>query len=244
MEENKNSFKNGKNNIDDCLQNFQKYILSNINDIPKIKNNLINLSKEGKTESELMRAFSYKIYLNVLPSNKDSNLKKWIEETLVQRNLYKEKQKNLIKDDKKEINDIINIDIENTFKDKEIFNESSIKEIENNILLLFSENNHPISYKKGMDVILNNLIFSLYPYYIKSDIKEYNNELFEKWINDPIKNIKDIYFFFHDENEFQCDIYCLTIFMKKMKKIIIIYLKDVKILLINLKYKIISYIII
>ena len=216
MEENKNSFKNGKNNIDDCLQKFQKYILSNINDIPKIKNNLLNLSKEGKTESELMRVFSYKIYLNVLPSNKDSNLKKWIEETLVQRNLYKEKQRNLIKDDKKEINDIINIDIENTFKDKEIFNESSIKEIENNILLLLSEDNHPISYKKGMDVILNNLIFSLYPYYIKSDIKEYNNELFEKWINDPIKNIKDIYFFFHDENEFQCDIYCLMINLMKL----------------------------
>ena len=90
MEENKNLFKNIKNNIDDCLQKFQKYILSNINDIPKIKNNLINLSKEGKTESELMRVFSYKIYLNVLPSNKDSNLKKWIEETLVQRNIYKE----------------------------------------------------------------------------------------------------------------------------------------------------------
>ena len=40
MEENKNSFKNGKNNIDDCLQKFQKYILSNINDIPKIKNGI------------------------------------------------------------------------------------------------------------------------------------------------------------------------------------------------------------
>ena len=221
-----------KNNVEQCLNKFQNYILNNINDMPKLKNTLLDLSLKGKAESELLSSFSLKIYLNTLSTNKESTLKTWLEETLSQRNAYKEKLKKFLEInqfkgdplgggengetggwnnffDKKGIKDLINLDIERTFQDRDLFREASIKEIEYNVLFLFAENNLPTSYKQGMSDILAMLIFILYPYYIKSENNNYNEETFEKWVNDPMNNIKDIYSFFNDEDEFQSDLYYL-----------------------------------
>ena len=236
MEENNSSSKElpkyDKKDFEQCISKFQNYILNNINDIQKIKNTLLTLSKERKTESELMSSFSLKIYLNTLSTSKDTSLKTWLEETLSQRNSYKEKLKNLLQInqfkgdplgggdngegggwnnffDKSEIKKLINLDVERTFQERDLFCEASIKEIEYNVLFLFAENNQPINYKQGMSDILAMLIFILYPYYIKSENKEYNNEIFEKWVNEPSNYIKDIYYFFHDEDEFQSDLYYL-----------------------------------
>ena len=216
MEENNSPKENiiiEKNNIDECQKKFDNHILDNINDFEKIKNNLIKLSLEGKTESELVRSFSYKIYLNTLSSNKDTTLKKWLQETLSQRNSYKEKIKrnnNMeSSEDKGEKNE--NEENETRFQDINIFKEPTIKEIENNILFLFQNKNS----KKILDM----LIIALYPFYIKSDNnKNYNEELFEEWANEPKNNIKDIYNFFHDENEFESDLYYL---MDNIMKLII-----------------------
>ena len=191
-----------KNNIDECLKKFENHILDNINDFDKIKNNLTNLSLEGKIDSELVRSFSYKIFLNTLSSNKDTTLKKWLQETLSQRNSYKEnlkRNKNMeSSEDKEEINENEN---EAKFQDINIFKEPTIKKIEKNILVLFQN--------KDCKNILDMLIFSLYPFYIKSDNKNYNEELFEEWANEPKDNVKDIYNFFHDEDEFESDLYHL-----------------------------------
>ena len=221
-----------KNDIEQCIEKFQAHIINNINDITKLKNNLLNLSFEGKIESELMSSFSLKIYLKSLSTDKDITLKSWLEDTLSQRNAYKEKLKNLVQInkfkgdplgggenveeggwnnffEKKEIKELINTDIAQTFQDKNLFKEPSIKEIEYNVLFLFAENNQPISYKEGMSNILAMLIYILYPYYTKNENKNYNNEIFDKWVGDPINNIKDIYYFFHDEDELQSDLYYL-----------------------------------
>ena len=220
-----------KNDVEQCCLKFQTHILNNINDIPKIKQNLLNLSLKGNAESELMRPFSLKILLNTLSSNKETQLKTWLEETLSRRNEYKEKVKNLIQInkfkgdplgggenaeggwnnffDKTEIKQLINLDVDRTFQDRDLFCEASIKEIEYNILFLFEEDNQPIGYKQGMSDILAMLIFTLYPYYTKSNNKQYDNELFEKWINDPMNNINDIYCFFNDEDEFESDLFYL-----------------------------------
>jgi len=213
MEENNSQKENiviEKSNIDECQKKFENHILDNINDFEKIKNNLINLSLEGKTESELVRSFSYKIYLNTLSSNKDTTLKKWLQETLSQRNSYKEniKRNNNIEssEDKREINE--NEENEPRFQDINIFKEPIIKEIENNILFLFQN--------KNSKNILDMLIIALYPFYIKSDNKNYNEELFEEWANKPKNNIKDIYNFFHDEDEFESDLYYLMDHIMKL----------------------------
>ena len=153
MEENNTSSKElpkyDKKDIEQCILKFQNHILNNINDIEKIKNTLLNLSKERKTESELMSSFSLKIYLNTLSTKKDATLKTWLEETLSQRNSYKEKLKNLLQInqfkgdplgggengegggwnnffDKTEIKNLINLDVERTFQERDLFCESSI----------------------------------------------------------------------------------------------------------------------
>ena len=222
-----------KKEIEKCFHKFQSNILNNINDMTTLKNNLLNLSFEGKTELELMSSFSLKIYLKSLSTEKNATLKSWLEETLSQRNSYKEKLKNIIQInnfkgdpldggengeggwnnffDKKEIKQLINLDIDKTFQEQNLFKELSIKEIEYNVLFLFTENNQTISYKEGMNNILAMLIYILYPYYIKNENenKNYSSEIFDKWVSDPINNIKDIYYFFHDEDELQSDLYYL-----------------------------------
>ena len=241
MEENDNTKKYiyEKKNIEKCIEKFKTHILNNINDINKIKDNLLNLSLDKKTESEFIGAFSLKLYLNILSSNKNTKLKELLEETLSKRNLYKEKLNNLTeinknnehpldnkeieeKDGPKNFYDIteaknlINLDIEKAFQDIDLFSDPSIKEIEYNVLFLFAENNQPIYYKKGMSDILAMIILILYPYYTKSENKNYNNEEFDKWAADPNNYAKDIYNYFHDEDEFQSDLYYLMTNLMKL----------------------------
>ena len=215
-----------KLNFEKCTFNFRRHILNQINNIQEIKNKLLSFSLDGKTGSELMRSFSWKIYLNTLSSNENTTLRTWFEETLNMRNEFKKKVKELMNVkkyrgdplggfdgqwgdffDKADVKHLIKIDVDRTFQDRDLFCENSIKEIENNILYLFSKINQPTSYKQGMNDILAMLIFSLYPYYRKSNINEYNEELFDKWVENPMSNIDDIYNYFHDEKYFQSDLF-------------------------------------
>ena len=221
-----------KNNIEDCLYRFKHHILNYIDNIPEIKKNLLYLSIDGKIGNEFMRSFSWKLFLKTLSSDENTTLKTWLEETFNQRKNFKKKVKELLTIrkfkgdplggkpvgegvgwgdyfDKADIKHLIKLDVDRTLQDKDLFCESSIKEIENNILYLFSKGNQSISYKQGMSDILAMLIYSLYPYYTKSNIKKYTPELFDQWVNDPVNNANDIYCFFHDENEFQSDLYYL-----------------------------------
>ena len=245
MEKNKNNLTKlptyDKNNLEKTLYNFQRHILNFIGNIPEIKKKLLFFSLDGKTGSELMRSFSWKLYLKILSSDKNSTLKTWLEETLSQRKAFKKKVKDILTIskfkgdplgglpiggksssgwgdffDKADIKHLIKIDVERTFQDRDLFCEPSIKEIENNILYLFAKGNQPTSYKQGMNDILAMLIYSMYPYYVKSDIKNYTPELFDKWVKDPINNLKDIYNFFHDETEFQSDLYYLMVNLMKL----------------------------
>ena len=238
MENDKNSLNKfptyDKNDLEKTLFNFRRHILNYINNIPEIKKNLLFLSLDGKTGTELMRSFSWKIYLKTLSSNKDTTLKTWLEETLSQRNAFKKKVKEILTIskfkgdplggmqlsgqsssgwgdffDNGEIKHLIKIDVDRTFQDRDLFCNYYIKDMENNILYLFARGNQPTLYKQGMNDILAMLIYSLYPYYTKSNIKNYNSELFEKWVKDPMNNINDIYCFFHDETQFPSDLYYL-----------------------------------
>ena len=229
-----------KNNLEKSLFNFQRHIINYIDNIPEIKKSLLFFAIDGKTGNELMRSFSWKIFLKTLSSDQNTTLKTWLEETLSQRKAYKKIVKDLLTIskfkgdplggmssgpktesgwgdffDKADIKHLIKIDVDRTFQDRDLFCENSIKEIENNILYLFAKKNQPTCYKQGMNDILAMLIYSLYPYYMKSEIKKYNSELFEKWVKDPKNNIKDIYLFFHDEKEFQSDLYYLLINIMK-----------------------------
>ena len=219
-----------KTNFEDTQFKFQRHIINNLNDIPQIKKNILKMAKEGDITNEQMRPFAWKIFLNSLKCEQGSTLKSWLEETLSKRKLYKKKLKDYLSVskfkgdplgtsgkggawdnffDENDIKHLIQIDVDRTFQERDLFCEYSIKEIEKNILYIFSKENSPTSYKQGMNDILAMIIFTLYPFYTKSNNKKYNNELFEQWINNPTNYINDIYCFFNDETEFESDIYYL-----------------------------------
>ena len=214
-----------------CTFSFRRHIINYINSIPNIKNNLLFFSLEGKTGIELIRSFSWKIYLKTLSSDSNTTLRTWFEETVKLREDFKKLVKELRSVtkckgdplggyqggkwndffDNADIKHLIKIDVDRTFQERELFCENYIKDLENNILYLFSKYNEPTSYKQGMNDILAMLIYALYPYYRKSNINEYTSELFDKWIEKPIIYTDDIYNFFHDERYFQTDLYYLFI---------------------------------
>ena len=224
----------GKQDIEQCMNNFRYLILNNIDDVMKIKAKLISSGKMSHTEIENIRAFSWKVFLNTITIDEKSSLKSWIEETISKRktvkNLIKKNTLNQFKGDplggvgsegnkddegwdgffnQSEIIRVIKFDVERTMPYEKLFQEPYIREIESTILKLFAKSYKNISYKQGMNEILSVLIYVMYPYYVKSSINKYTNEIIDKWVKDPIDNYKEIYEFFHDEKELETDVYCL-----------------------------------
>ena len=224
----------GKLDINSCMSNFRLLILNNLDDLKKIKGNLISSGKMSHIEKEYIRAFSWKIFLGTISIKENSSLKTWIEETISKRKSIKNSIKKntlnkfkgdplggLIGDGNKDAEDwdnffnqseiikLIKFDVERTMPFEKLFQEPYIQEMENTILKLFTKNHKDVSYKQGMNEILSVLIYAMYPYYVKSPKTKYTNEVIEKWVKDPMENYKEIYYFFHDENELENDVYYL-----------------------------------
>ena len=224
----------GKLDINSCMNSFRLLILNNLNDIQKLKANLINSGKMSHTEKEYIRAFSWKIFLNTISIKENSSLRTWIEQTISKRksikNSIKKNTLNKFKGDplgglvgygdkdsegwnsffnQSEIIKIINFDVERTMPNEKLFQEPYIQEMENTILKIFSKNHKDVSYRQGMNEILSVLIYAMYPYYFKSPITKYTNEIIEKWVKEPLEYYKELYYFFHDENELENDVYYL-----------------------------------
>ena len=232
----------GKFNLEECLQNFRVTVLNNINDIQRIKTSLITSGKLSTIEKTFVRPISWKIFLNALTTNEKASLKVWLDETINQRKTVKKMIKNntisKLKVDplggnKKSENEenstgwedfinqsetvkLIKTDIDKSVSEEKLLSEPFIKNMETTILTNFVKKNKKIEYRQGMNEVLALIIYAFYPYYVKSQNSKYTNDLINKWVKNPADNAKDIYCFFHDENEFEADIY--TIFENLMIK--------------------------
>ena len=215
-----------KNNIEKCQLKFKTNILENLNNVPLLKKNLISLSLNCNLQNELIRPISWKIFLKTLSCDENTTLRTWINETYEKREAFKMKVKK-IKEENAEIDStskiktnsysnfdqysslihLIKIDVERTYPDSKLFQNEYIRELEEVLLNIFAVENKPVTYKQGMNEILAMLILCFYPFYITSPIKIYTQEKFELWISNPTKYLNQIYSFFHDENEFICDLY-------------------------------------
>ena len=226
----------GKLEFEDCIQNFRILVLNNLNDIPRLKADLITSGKLSQSEKTFIRAFAWKIYLNILPTNEKASLKLWIDETMNQRkNVRKMIRSNTINKlkgdplgggssntEEKEANSgwddfitqsetvkLIKSDIDKSMPNEKLFKEPYIRTLQTTILTNFVKNHKKIQYRQGMNEILALIIYALYPYYVKSPNAKYTPELIDKWIQNPVDNCKDIYCFFHDESEFEGDVYSM-----------------------------------
>ena len=160
----------------------------------------------------------------------------------------KEDNKHNIENDE-EIKNIINLDLSRTFQEISLFKDQKIITILFNILYIYNmEHSNTNPYKQGMNEILSILFFSIYPCYFpcktnlskndiinkidtynkksKSDINKKSTNLKKKInISESDKKIVDIlFYFFHDENYLEIDLYYL--FTELMEKGFNIFYKD------------------
>jgi len=224
----------GKLDLEECIKNFRILVLNNLNDIPRLKTDLITSGKLSHCDKTFIRAFCWKVFLNVLTLNEKASLKLWIDETMNQRkNVKKMIRNNTINklkgdplrgiaskekenaggwDDfltQSETMKLIKYDVERTMPNEKLFQEIFIKEMETTILTNFAKIHKKIAYRQGMNEILALIIYAMFPYYTKSPNAKYTPELIDKWTKNPTDNAKEIYCFFHDESEFESDIYSL-----------------------------------
>jgi TBC1 domain family protein 5 len=111
---------------------------------------------------------------------------------------------------------LINLDISRTYQDKELFQNTTIKELLTNILFIWAKENPDPSYRQGMNEILAILLFAIYPFYFTFDKK---SSISASSINSMKKDenfAKELYCFLYDEDEMQADLYCL--FENMMKR--------------------------
>ncbi len=96
-----------------------------------------------------------------------------------------------------------------TYQDKDLFQNTQIKEMMVNILFIWSKENRDISYKQGMNEILAVILFGLYPFYFKNNPKISQENVLNYLKTDRVKFSKEIYLFFHDEEDLAADLFSL-----------------------------------
>ena len=221
-----------KGNLEELSRIFNQNILSNSN----IVESLNSIAKDGDLPKEL-RPTAWKIYLGILPNNSDMNewvektnnqrikyrkklkkyfaVKKYKGDPLggnTSNRKNKERDYNTLHEEN-ELRRIINLDIVRTYQNINLFSQDNIKKLLLNILFIWSRENEEVSYRQGMNELLAILILCFYPYYFffedkkkisKEDIIKYLNINDEKEKN---KYITQIYNYFHDEEEIECDLF-------------------------------------
>ena len=214
-----------KHDVNKCQAKFKTYFLDNMNNLPSLKQTITSLALNAELQQELIRPHSWKIFLKTLSFGDNISLKTWLNETLQNRESFKQKltkakiefdQTEANKDSKfsnfeetSSIKHLIEIDVERTYGDIKLFQDEYIRRMEEDILYVFAQENKPTSYKQGMNENLAIFIHSLYPFYVTSPEKNYMPEKFDLWCSDPEKYLNQIYCFFHDEDEFASDLFYL-----------------------------------
>ena len=214
---------------------FKEKILSNSSRVEDLKKYAI----EGQLKKEYLRPIAWKIFLGVLPNIPNTtSLKEWVEIISNQREEYKNKFKkyckikkivgdplgeskkkkkseNSVEDTK--IKNLINIDLDRTYQEIDLFLQNKTRNILANVLYIWAKENPEVSYRQGMHELLANILIVFYPFYFTHNTKpKYKKEDILDFLKDVNLYQNDIYLFFHDEEEIQADLfYTFESLMKK-----------------------------
>ena len=212
-----------KNDIKKLIQIFKEKILLNSYRVEDIKKYAI----EAQLTKEYLRPIAWKILLGVLPSTK--SLREWVEIISNQRGEFKNKFKKYCKikkiigdplgGSKKQkksensiedigLKDLINKDLDRTYRDIDLFLQNKVRNILANVLYIWAKENPEVSYGQGMNELLAVIFIVFYPFYFEYNRKpKYKKENILEYLNDINLYKDDIYIFFHDKDEIQADLY-------------------------------------
>ena len=215
--------KYGKHKIENCRQKFKSFFIDNMQNLSQLKQIIVSLAINANLQNELIRPTSWKIFLNTLSSNNNTTIKTWLEETFDKRKEFKEKlnkykpemeaakkgdtEKFSNFEENSSIMHLIEIDVERTYGDIKLFQDKYIRKLEEEILYVFAKENHPVSYKQGMNEILAIFIHSFFSFYFPNSKKINNKSELDLWSKEPEKYVNEIYDYLHDEDELQSDLY-------------------------------------
>ena len=119
--------------------------------------------------------------------------------------------------EEKETKKLINLDLDRTFQELALFHNKEIKNKLSRILFIWDNENHDLGYQQGMNDILSIIFLCLYPYYFPNEKKISIESIIKDKVRiNIIENSEILYLFFHDEEEFESDLYiCFNNIMKK-----------------------------
>ena len=225
-----------KYNKKDCVNEFVRDLIQG-NGVENFRKYSLN----GELDKYHIRGMAWKIFMEVLPETE--TLEQWVETIDNLRKEYKKKAKTILKTQKfkgdplsgmamansdnstwktyyadNDTKKLINLDLDRTFQELEIFHQAKIKSSLADILFMWNKENLDVGYQQGMNDILAVTFLGLYPCYFKNTKKLGKNEILKissEQIS-AIQNAEDIYDFFHDEDELYSDLfYCFTKLMKR-----------------------------
>ena len=231
-----------KVDIHEASKIFKDEILLNDNRISTLK----ELGEKNKfDQKKILRPIAWKLFLEIIPEENNKSIEEWIDIIDLQRKEYKEKIKKIISiksikdyksidpllineskdndaNDKAVIN-LINLDLERTHQAIELFQKSKTKKLLSNILFIYSKENEDIPYGQGMNELISMLLICLYPYYFpyNDNREKIEKDEIKKCLNDIEAHYEDIYFFFHNEDELESDLFFLfkSIMLKGIKNL-------------------------
>ena len=222
-----------KSDLEECAKIFKTDILQNENRIELLKE---LGSKNNFNTKKSLRPIGWKLYLETIPSSSNDNnniIKDWVDKLLLQRDEYKKNVKKycslrkiglndpllkaendervdlLYNEEEKSVLNLIHLDVERTHQVLELFHTTKTKNILSNVLFVYAKKYWgDIPYGQGMHELAAMIYICLYPYYFSSKEKIDKEKIYE-YLNDVDKYYKEIYLFFHDEDQIQSDLFYL-----------------------------------
>ena len=225
-----------KYNKKECVDEFVRDLIQG-NGVENFRKYSLN----GELDKYHIRGMAWKIFMEVLPETE--TLDQWVETLDKLRKDYKAKTKTMLKKQKfkgdplsglamdtsgnetwntyhadNDTKKLINLDLDRTFQELEIFHQNKVKSNLADILFIWNKENLDVGYQQGMNDILAVSFLALYPCYFKNTKKLSKDQIINLSSEQisAINNAQDIYDFFHDEDELYSDLYyCFTHLMKR-----------------------------
>jgi len=119
--------------------------------------------------------------------------------------------------EEKEAKKLIDLDLDRTFQELALFHNEEIKNKLSRVLFIWNNENPDLGYQQGMNDIVSIIFLCLYPYYFPNEKKiSIESIIKDKDKINKEENSEILYIFFHDEEEFESDLYiCFNHIMKK-----------------------------
>lgn len=215
-----------KEKKEDCYSTFFNRIVGDSGGVytkmTMTKEDYISMALTGKIKQFPIRPILWKILLRLIPIEKPFFA--WLsaqEQLRMDYKSKKEKKMPEIKDiqsdplnnaseewrsyyQEKDLMKLIKLDI-----DRGEEQDKNIKTMLANILLIWAKENKAVSYRQGMNDIMNIIYQGISPYYFENNESLLKEDLFIIYNNNNLRSTKSdlLYLFFNDERELEADLY-------------------------------------